>query len=93
MADGKVIIDTQVNSKGIKTGVKEAQDAIKGFSVSSVAAFAGITLGIGAVVIGLKNLIVSTLATADRVDKLSQKNWYINKSFSRMGLCIKPKWN
>lgn len=81
MADGKVIIDTQVNSKGIKTGVKEAQDAIKGFSVSSVAAFAGITLGIGAVVIGLKNLIVSTLATADRVDKLSQKIGISTKAF------------
>lgn len=81
MTDGKVIIDTQVNSKGIKTGVKEAQDAIKGFSVSSVAAFAGITLGIGAVVLGLKNIITSALAAGDRVDKLSQKIGISNKAF------------
>lgn len=81
MADGKVIIDTQVNSKGIKTGVKEAQDAIKGFSVSSVAAFAGITLGIGAVVLGLKNIISTALTAADRVDKLSQKIGISAKAF------------
>ena len=81
MADGKVIIDTQVNSKGLKKGIDEVKASVDSFSVSAIAKFNLWGKAIDFAVDSLANLIPNTLAALDRVDKLSQKIGISAKAF------------
>lgn len=83
MADGRVVIDTKLNDKPLKDGIK----GIEGVTVNSVNAVkkALTTAGIAAMAIAavkqIANLVKGTMELTDRIDKMSQKIGMSRKGF------------
>jgi predicted nucleic acid-binding Zn-ribbon protein len=83
MADGRVVIDTKLDDKGLKTGITGLQNtsisALK--KVKNVLATVGIGVGVAAAVKGINNMIKSTAQLTDRIDKQSQKIGLSRKAY------------
>lgn len=75
MADGRVVIDTKLDDKGLKQGITGLQNtSVNALNkVKKTLATVGIGVGVASAVKGINNLIKSTADYTDRIDKQSQK--------------------
>lgn len=83
MEDGKIVINTKINDAGLKSGVLSLQDTTIAAmrTVKGALATLGIGIGVATAVRGIQQLVSSTSAAMDRVDKLSQKIGISKRAF------------